>query len=89
MRRSIINVIGVILLFTSNAQTANDNSKINDGPYIFIEDQRLVEKSVIDGVVVSVELAASSLDTSYTALPSSYTGVTKIAALSDIHVNMI
>lgn len=58
---------------------------INDGPYIFIEDQRLVEKSVVDGITVRKELMTDAYDTIFQVQPSIFTGVDKIAALSDIH----
>ncbi|WP_420318184.1 metallophosphoesterase [Ekhidna sp.] len=85
MLRLIIAALAITSLFIANAQNNSHNSNINDGPYIFIEDQQLVQKSVVDGAVVRKELIAETYDTTFRVEPSTYIKVEKIAALSDIH----
>ncbi|WP_370089732.1 metallophosphoesterase [Ekhidna sp.] len=75
----------ILIMFSLTSTHLLSQEAISDGPYVFIEEQRMLEKSVVDGTVVSVELAFSSLDTSYTIQPSNFNNVEKIAALSDIH----
>ncbi len=58
---------------------------LNDGPYVFIESNGLIQKSIVDGKVVSEELNLTAYDTIYTPEKSIFSGVEKIAALSDIH----
>lgn len=58
---------------------------ISDGPYIFIEKNKLIEKNIISSKVILKNLKASSYDTLYDAGKSSFNRVKKIAALSDIH----
>jgi len=58
---------------------------ISDGPYIFIEKNKLIEKNIISSKVILKNLKASSYDTLYNAGKSSFNRVKKIAALSDIH----
>ena len=58
---------------------------ISDGPYIFIEKNKLIEKNIISSKVILKNLKESSYDTLYDAGKSSFNRVKKIAALSDIH----
>ncbi|MFK7982265.1 MAG: metallophosphoesterase [Saprospiraceae bacterium] len=57
----------------------------NDGPYIFIEDDRLVEKNIVEGKVITKSLAKDAFKTEFKRDKSKYKKVAKIAALSDIH----
>jgi len=57
----------------------------DDGPYVFIEQNRLVEKSIVAGKVVVRTLEKETLPTSYADDKSIFKNVAKIAALSDIH----
>tara|TARA_B110000037_G_scaffold217923_1_gene279909 strand:- start:2022 stop:3089 length:1068 start_codon:yes stop_codon:yes gene_type:complete len=83
----------LIILFTSilniYCQDANNkknkSSKINDGPYIFIEKNKLIQKEIINGKVFTKKLATNSYDTHFVPNQEVYTHVKKIAALSDIH----
>ena len=61
------------------------SQELNDGPYIFIEPNGLVQKSIVDGKVVSDVLKITAYDTIYTPETSVFSSVEKIAALSDIH----
>jgi hypothetical protein len=58
---------------------------ISDGPYIFIKNNKLIEKNIIDSKVISKNLKTSLYDTLYDPGKSSFNRVKKIAALSDIH----
>ena len=58
---------------------------LNDGPYVFIEDNQLIEKNIIDGEVISKTLSKDAYQTTFERAKSRYRKVKKIAALSDIH----
>ena len=58
---------------------------ISDGPYTFIEKNKLIEKNIIDNKVFSKNLKISLYDTIYDPEKSTFNGIRKIAALSDIH----
>jgi hypothetical protein len=58
---------------------------IDDGPYIFIEGGKVIQKSILDGVVIRQQLEANTYDTTYKVQPSTFNDIDKIAALSDIH----
>ena len=58
---------------------------ISDGPYIFIEKNKLIEKQIVNGMVFTKTLKTSSFDTTYTPEKSTFNNIKKIAALSDIH----
>ncbi len=60
-------------------------STLNDGPYVFIEEDHLIERSIIDGKVVSKQLKFDAYETSFEVERSIYNNIRKIAALSDIH----
>ena len=60
-------------------------NSLNDGPYIFIEKDQLVEKNIINGKVVIKALPKDAFDTKFKLEKSRYKKVKKIAALSDIH----
>ena len=57
----------------------------SDGPYIFIEADRLVEKNIVEGKVITKTLAKDAFKTEFKRGKSKYKKVAKIAALSDIH----
>ena len=61
------------------------NLTFSDGPYIFIKKDRLVEKSLINGKVITKDLEINRYDTIYYPAKSSFSNVNRIAALSDIH----
>ena len=78
---------------TSTWTTANidgieksaDTVPINDGPYIFIKENSLVEKYIVNGRVETKKIPTESITTHFIAEPAVYKDVEKIAALSDIH----
>ena len=61
------------------------NSTFSDGPYIFIEKNKLIRKSIIGGKIISKDLEINKYDTIYYPEKSSFNKVKKIAAFSDIH----
>ena len=70
------------------SQEMEDPSKLSnfsDGPYVFISNNRLIEKKILNGEVTSRVLKPSSYDTIFTPQKSRYENVENIAALSDIH----
>ena len=73
----------LLLLFIVMAQGQNHTAL--DGPYIFIDGNKLVEKKIINNKVISKTLETSSYDTIYYSEKSTFHKVSKIAALSDIH----
>jgi hypothetical protein len=82
----------LIILFTSSltvysqdADSKTSSSKINDGPYIFIKNDQLIQKEIVNGVVFTKEIAFESYQTQFVPNKEVYTKVKKIAALSDIH----
>ena len=62
-----------------------DITNFSDGPYVFISNNRLIEKKILNGEVTSRVLKPSSYDTIFTPQKSRYENVENIAALSDIH----
>jgi len=64
---------------------ANRFSFLNDGPYIFIEGEELVEKRIVNGEVVIKKLPKDAYQTKFKQEKSKFKKVKKIAALSDIH----
>jgi len=62
-----------------------DLSTLNDGPFIFIEQNNLVEKKIINGQVIIKNRPLNSFKTTFSPEPSTYKNVKKIAAISDIH----
>ena len=62
-----------------------DTVLINDGPYVFIKENSLIEKYIVNGKVETKKLSIESTTTHFNAEPAVYKKVKKIAALSDIH----
>lgn len=58
---------------------------LNDGPYIFIETDQLIEKNIVNGKVISKKLPKDAFKTNFKREQLKYKKVKKIAALSDIH----
>ncbi len=62
-----------------------EDVKLNDGPYVFIEKDGLVEKKIVNGQVFTQKLKSNTFDTIYSPNKVEFKKVKKIAALSDIH----
>ena len=58
---------------------------ISDGPYVFIEEDHFLRKSIKNGVVSSERLEKDNFNTEYFPSPAIFNNINKIAALSDIH----
>ncbi len=93
----IKNYIYLIIFFAStcivhsqDVKGEEDNhqfqiSKLNDGPYIFIEDDNLIQKEIINGKVITKSLKSNTYKTNFVPVKDVFSNVKKIAALSDIH----
>ncbi|SDB25821.1 Calcineurin-like phosphoesterase [Flavobacteriaceae bacterium MAR_2010_188] len=68
-----------------STESETDSISKSDGPYILIEGNRLIEKSIYDGEVVTKDLPANAFPLKFEKKKSSYNNVSKVAALSDIH----
>lgn len=66
-------------------EESNHTLTVSDGPHIFIEDDKLIEKQIQNGKLTIRELPLSAYKTHYEAEKSSYTTDENIVALSDIH----
>lgn len=62
-----------------------DSLNHNDGPYVFIEKDSLITKSIINNRVTIKTSGLNSINTEFKAELSSFYNVSKIAVLSDIH----
>lgn len=62
-----------------------EKTKLNDGPYVFIEKDKLVEKKIVNGQVITKNLKINAFDTIYSPSKVEFKNIRKIAALSDIH----
>ena len=62
-----------------------DLTNFSDGPYVFISNNKLIEKKILNGKVTSKVLEPTLYDTIFTPQKSIYKNVENIAALSDIH----
>ncbi|WP_158635172.1 metallophosphoesterase [Formosa maritima] len=94
-----LNIIFLILFFisfNSYSQVLNENDsidnrikadsiKINDGPYVFIKKDVLIEKSIIDGEVITKELPIDAYKTEFHPEEAIFEDVDNIVVLSDIH----
>lgn len=85
MRQILILAIYFFLGVNSYSIENNDGQAINDGPYIFIKENSLVEKNIISGKVDSTILAIDAYATEFPVSIEAFSDVKKIAALSDLH----
>mgnify|MGYP000543923825 FL=1 len=60
-------------------------SKLNDGPYVFIEENQLIEKNIINGEVITKTLKSDAFDTEFPPDQVVFNDIKKIAAFSDLH----
>lgn len=81
---SISNVLSQEIIDIKDSNK-NEYSELNDGPYVFIEKNKLVEKKIVNGKVFSKNLINNSYDTLFVPDKGVFKNVKKIAALSDIH----
>jgi len=62
-----------------------DTINIDDGPYILIQNDSLIEKNIVKGTVESKVIPPEVIQINFLLEVSNYNNVVKIAALSDIH----
>lgn len=79
--RSFISAIACCIIF----QVFCQKPTVNDGPYIFIEEDQLIQKDIINGEVITKELSLDAFETSFKVQQSIFEDVENIVALSDIH----
>lgn len=77
---SIVTVVG-----QESKKEPYDVSTLNDGPFVFIEQDKLIEKKIVNGKVFTINRPLNYAKTTFAPEASTYTNVKKIAALSDIH----
>ncbi len=58
---------------------------LNDGPYIFIKNDRLVEKKIENGKILSKDLPINKYKTVFKPERSNYIKAKNLAVLSDVH----
>ena len=63
----------------------SQRNSISDGPFIFIEKGKLIEKRILNNQVTTRTLDQGSYDTLYYPGPSTFNEIRKVAAFSDIH----
>ena len=85
-------IIFIVTIFSITSVTSQgtddpflDLTNFSDGPYIFISNNKLIEKKILNGKVTSKVLEPTLYDTIFTPQKSMYKNVENIAALSDIH----
>jgi hypothetical protein len=74
--------VGVAQAITVNSATA---PIYNDGPYVFIEQNKLIEKTIRAGKAIIKELPMARQSSTFQPEASTFLGVEKVAAVSDIH----
>lgn len=76
----------ISISFSQDSETNGSQlSNINDGPYVSIKKDAIIETKIINGDVITKEISNGTYDTIYKPEKSVFKGVQKIAALSDIH----
>ncbi|WP_199610084.1 metallophosphoesterase [Flocculibacter collagenilyticus] len=79
----LVLFINLLMSISAAAQSINTNP-FNDGPYILIEGDKFISKSIENGKVI-VQRSEQTFPTDFAAEATYYQGVTHIAAISDIH----
>lgn len=60
-------------------------SKLNDGPFVFIEENQLIKKNIIQGKVITKTLNLEAFDTIFPPDQTVFNNIKKVAAFSDLH----
>ncbi len=79
--RSSLCIVFFIILIQGFCQ----KPMINDGPYVFIEEDQLVRMDVQNGEVITTKLNLDAFETTFNIQKSIFKEVENIVALSDIH----
>ncbi|MFL0352724.1 metallophosphoesterase [Xanthomarina sp. GH4-25] len=77
------NLKGSVL--ENETEKLEDTLNINDGPYVFIESDKLIDKRIVDGKVQVKELPLNAFQTEFISESSVFKTNSRIVALSDIH----
>ena len=93
MGLSAIAVLLFLVHNTTNSKTISfksentmlDSALINDGPYLFINGDQIIDKRIVNSVVVEQTYPADSSQLYFEPEENIYTTTSKIAALSDVH----
>ena len=75
----------ILILLSISSLSFSQGEVISDGPYIFIEKDKLINKSILNNEVITTTLNLDSYDILYYPEKSTFKKIKKIAALSDIH----
>jgi hypothetical protein len=75
----LLKVFVLCLAYTSYGQD------LNDGPYIFIESNGFIQKSIVNGKVTTEKLHPSAYDTIFKPQAARFSTDETIVVLSDIH----
>jgi predicted MPP superfamily phosphohydrolase len=62
-----------------------DTSKFDDGPYVFLKGKKITEKRIVAGELQSVTRKSNEERLKFKTEQDVFEGVSKIAALSDVH----
>lgn len=85
MKKSVFFLLFVTITLCGQNNKVTDIVKLSDGPYIFIKEKKLIEKTINNGIVQSKTLRNNSYDTIFYPEKSTFTTKKNIVALSDIH----
>jgi len=62
-----------------------DSLNHNDGPYMFIDNDKIIEKNIVNGTVETKILGLNTINTEFETEPFIYHNVSTIAVISDFH----
>lgn len=79
------NLIPLFKVFVLGLAYTSFGQDLNDGPYIFIESNGFIQKSIVNGKVNTKKLHSSAYDTIFRPKATTFSTDEKIAVLSDIH----
>ena len=85
MKKSVFFLLFFTITLNGQNNKPTDIVKLSDGPYIFIKEKKLIEKTINKGIVQSKTLRNNSYDTIFYPEKSTFTTKKNIVALSDIH----
>ena len=83
--RNLKKLLSILLLLFIPSLSFCQAERVSDGPYIFIEKDKLIKTSILNGEVIKSSLSQNSFDTIYYPEKSTFKKIKKIAALSDLH----
>jgi hypothetical protein len=78
-------IILTIWLINLEIHAQNEAGQYNDGPYVFIVDDHLISKSIVNGEATEIFTSIGMGETEILPDVSEFDKVSKLAVLSDIH----